>query len=164
MLNTAQLRLAFSSLVAGAGTSSDFREPDSQDNGGAALVWYCIDCLLSEITARHSQDSTQDAAAPSDEQYDRLVLMLVPLIAAIPPSPSLAPLLPKVLDAVENIMKSEGDEKRRDVIVKAVYEEILRSVGDETREVVLRWWFEAFQPAVENTDLGSGTLSVRSEL
>ena len=164
MLNTAQLRLAFSSLVAGAGAGSDFREADSQNKDGAALVWYCIDCLLSEITARHRQGSPQDAASPSDEQYDRLVLMLVSLIAAIPSSPSLAPLLPRVLNAVENIVKSEGSEKRRAMIVQAVYEEILRSVGDETREIVLRWWFEAFQPAAENMGLESGTPSARSEL
>jgi hypothetical protein len=143
MLNTTQLRLAFSSLVAGAGAGSDFTEGDSQNKDGAALVWYCIDCLLSEITAHHQQNSTQDAA-PSTEQCGRLVLMLVSLIAAIPPSPSLAPLLPRVLDAVENIVKSERDENRREMVIKAVYEEILRSVGNETREGVLRWWFEAF--------------------
>jgi hypothetical protein len=164
MLNTAQLRLAFSSLVAGAGAGSGFREADSQKKDGAALVWYCIDCLLSEITTRHHQSSTQDAAAPSDDQYDRLVLMLVSVIAAIPPSPSLASLLPRVLDAVENIVKSEGNEKRRDMIFKAVYEEILKSVGDETRGIVLRWWFEAFRPAAENTEMESGTPSVRSGL
>jgi hypothetical protein len=163
MLNTTQLRLAFSSLVAGAGAGSDFTEANGQNNDGAALVWYCIDCLLSEITSRHQQSLAQDANS-SDEQYDRLVLMLVSVIAAIPPSPSLAPLLPRVLDAVEEIVKSEEDTKRKEMVVKAVYEEILRSVGDGTREVVLRWWFDAFRPGAQSAGVEVGAPSIRSEL
>ena len=142
MLNTTQLRLAFSSLVTGASSSSPVKG-DDRDTSSAALAWYCIECLLSEISAKHQQEKKREANLPED-QYERLVLTLVSLIAAIPPSPSLAPLLPRVLQEVKKIVMSEENPERRDAVVKAVYEEILRSVGDETREVVLKWWFDSF--------------------
>jgi len=162
MLDTTQLCLAFSSLVAGAGAGSDVTEMSGQNHDSAALVWYCIDCLLSEITARHLQTSTQETGS-TDEQHGRLVLMLVSVIAAIPPSPSLLPLLQRVLDAVEKIVKSEEDMKR-EVVIKAVYEEILRSVGDGAREVVLKWWFDAFRPGVQSAEVKLRAPRIRSEL
>src|ERR1700704_4958687 len=128
MLNTSRLRLAFSSLFDGASAGPDPPEMNSHNRDGAALGWFCIDCLLYEITVHHQQISTQDTRS-TDEQYDGLVLMLVSVIAAIPPSPSLLPLLPRVLDTVEKVVKSEEDMKRREMVIKAVYEEILTSVG-----------------------------------
>jgi len=162
MLSTAQLRLAFSSLVAGASAGSDFSVSDGGTTDGAALVWYCIECLLSGITARHQQPTTQDKSSPED-QHERLVLMLVSLIAAIPPLPSFTQLLSRLLEAVEGIVKSEQDPQRQRMI-KAIYEEILRSVGDQTREFVLKWWFDAFHPGEGRAEMESGPPTIRSRL
>ncbi|KIM29968.1 hypothetical protein M408DRAFT_22410 [Serendipita vermifera MAFF 305830] len=154
MLNVTQLRLAFSSLIAGAGANSNPLETESQDIERTALVWYCIECLLSEIQAKYHRERKQDGNS-SEEQYERLVLTLVSLIAAIPPSPAVAPLLTRVLHEIKKIVLIEEDVKREKMI-KAIYDEVLGNVGDATREVVLKWWFDTFRQ--DSPTLNSGVV------
>lgn len=124
-LNTEQLRLAFSSLVLGASTIDD--------NG--TLAWFCIESLWQEIKKLDIHDLKQHA------QYKRLVLTAVSLIPSLSFSPAL---LPRFLHELESLVVLElGVE--RNVLLEAIYEEILRRVGDDQRGLVLKWWYDAFQ-------------------
>lgn len=121
-----QLRLAFSSLVIGASSNA------KQDNG--ALTWFCVSSLVDEIKCLDLTNPDQK------EQYTRLVLSLISLV---PVMPSSTPLLPKLLEEIENIVRHQPEEEKK-MLSNAIYEEILRRVGDGQREFILRWWFDVF--------------------
>jgi hypothetical protein len=146
-LNTEQLRLAFSSLVFGAS--------NLQDNG--TLAWFCIESLLVEI--KRLQELNPDRK----EQYTRLVLTTVSLIPSLSSSPVL---LPRLLEEVEHLVMREHGVGRN-VLLEAIYEEILRRVGDEQRQQVLKWWFDAFEHVAASKSgsvTNEGDVSTRSEL
>jgi len=123
-LNTEQLRLAFYSLVLGASTL--------QDDG--ALAWFCVESLLAEIK------QLQELNPGRKKQHTRLVLTAISLIPSLSFSPML---LPRLLKEVEHLVMREHGVGRN-VLLEAIYEEILRRVGDEQRQQVLAWWFDAF--------------------
>ncbi|KAK7048188.1 hypothetical protein R3P38DRAFT_3256846 [Favolaschia claudopus] len=135
-LNTPQLRLAFASLVRSASSSTASSCEGSASTfptrlGDAyALAWYCIDALLAAI---------RDAASQGDtERVHRLRLTLISSVPSLP-----LVLLPRVLEEVKTaILSSEGDARAGRELVEAMYEEISERVGDQEKEVVLRWWYE----------------------
>jgi hypothetical protein len=69
-----------------------------------------------------------------------MVLTNISLIPLLSFSPML---LPRLLKEVEHLVMREHGVGRN-VLLEAIYEEILRRVGDEQRQQVLKWWFDAF--------------------
>jgi hypothetical protein len=126
-LTTDQLRLAYSSLVKGAASCS------SPEDG--SLAWFCIQLLVDKINGLTSKPDGSEARS---EELRRLRLTLLSTV----PSISLpSPLLGQLLSAIDLVIRSESLEQERSTLLAAMYEVILREVGDGEREFVMRWWF-----------------------
>ena len=126
-LTTDQLRLAYSSLVKGAVSCS----PPTD----GTLAWFCIQLLIDRINGLTLQHEGVEA---SSEELRRLRLTLLSTV----PSISLpSPLLGQLLSAIDVVIRNEPLEQERSALLAAMYEVILREVGDGEREFVMRWWF-----------------------
>ena len=147
-LTTDQLRLAYSSLVKGAVSSSP---PDD-----GSLTWFCIQLLIDKITGLTPQP---DGSEVRSEELRRLRLTLLSTVPAISlPSP----LLGQLLSAIELVIRSESLEQERSTLLAAVHEVILREVGDGDREYVMRWWFALLdEPGPQETTGVKVALSAR---
>ena len=144
-LTTDQLRLAYSSLVKGAASCS------SPVDG--SLAWFCIQLLVDKINGLTLPPDGLDA---SSEELRRLRLTLLSTV----PSISLpSPLLGQLLSAIDVVIRNESLEQERSTLLAAMYEVILREVGDGERKFVMRWWFALLE------EPGSrGTTSVKVPL
>ncbi|KAJ6509021.1 hypothetical protein C8R45DRAFT_462923 [Mycena sanguinolenta] len=130
MLSTAQLRLAFASLVRGASASA--HSPNLAGNGEAAddaLAWYCVDVLLEAIRGLSS-------ASSGNERLHRLHLTLISVVPSLPLN-----LLPRVLEEIKTILTATNSGKAAE-LVDATFVEISEQVGDREKELVMRWWYE----------------------
>ena len=126
-LTTDQLRLAYPSLVKGAMSCS------SPVDG--SLAWFCIQLLVDKI---NDLTLRPDGLEGSSEELRRLRLTLLSTV----PSISLpSPLLGQLLSAIDVVIRNESLEQERSTLLAAMYEVILREVGDGEREFVMRWWF-----------------------
>ncbi|KAF7346109.1 hypothetical protein MSAN_01837600 [Mycena sanguinolenta] len=136
MLSTAQLRLAFASLVRGASASA--HSPNLAGNGDAAddaLAWYCVDALLEAIHGLSSPSGTPDASSGNDRLH-RLHLTLISVVPSLPLN-----LLLRVLEEIRTILTTAQSEKASE-LVDATFMEISERVGDREKELVMRWWYE----------------------
>ena len=126
-LTTDQLRLAYSSLVKGAVSCS----PPTD----GSLAWFCIQLLVDKINGLTLRP---DGLEASSEELRRLRLTLLSTVPSISlPSPFLA----RLLSAIDVMIRNEPLEQERSALLAAMYEVILREVGDGEREFVIRWWF-----------------------
>ena len=113
---TDQLRPAYSSLVKGAASRS------SPENG--SLAWFCIQLLVDKINGLTSKPDSSEARS---EELRRLRLTLLPTVPSITlPSP----LLGQLLLAIDILIRKESLEQERSTLLAAMYEVILREVGD----------------------------------
>lgn len=147
-LTTDQLRLAYSSLVKGAASCS------SPVDG--SLAWFCIQLLVDKINGLTLPPDGLDA---SSEELRRLRLTLLSTV----PSISLpSPLLGQLLSAIDVVIRNESLEQERSTLLAAMYEVILREVGDGEREFVMRWWFALLEePGPRGTTSVKVPLSAR---
>ncbi|CAK5284396.1 unnamed protein product [Mycena citricolor] len=121
-LSTSQLRLAYSSLVQGAGTSDDL-----------ALTWYCVQLLLDSVRSPDIGDETL---------RDRQRLALVSILPSLP-----LDLLPRALAEIQLVLEDkEIQDERRGGLLNAVFEEITQAVGDAEKDLCLRWWSNLSRP------------------
>ncbi|KAG2113665.1 hypothetical protein BD769DRAFT_1490433 [Suillus cothurnatus] len=116
-LSTLQLRLAYAALVRSAASVADL-----------SLAWFCIDCLLAAIASTDEHD---------DERKHRLQLTLISCVPSVPLA-----LLPRLLDPIRSFMDAAQDEKDRQELIDALFEEIKVRVGDKEKEYMIRWWGE----------------------
>jgi len=144
-LTTDQLRLAYSSLVKGAASCSS---PVDR-----SLAWFCIQLLVDKINGLTLRPEA------SSEELHRLCLTLLSTV----PSISLpSPLLGQLLSAIDLVIRNESLEQERSALLAAMYEVILREVGDGEREFVMRWWFALLEePVPQGTTGVKVPLSVR---
>lgn len=143
MLSTEQLRLAFAALVSGAASMLE------DDNG--ALAWYCIEELLESIRERNPNE---------EERHLRLLLSLVSLISS---APTVNASFKKLLDTIGTLILEENKQNQR-VLIKAVYEEILRNVGDAQRSMALEWWYSLSKRLEADRNTQADVPFTRSEL
>lgn len=115
-LSTSQLCLAYGSLMRSV----------TAGRVASSSTWEPLQALLDAVKA-------STAAA----KKHRLSLALIHCIPNLPPV-----LMEGVLTEVENIVKEQPDEERREELRKALFDLILDDVGDGEKEVVIRWWFE----------------------
>jgi hypothetical protein len=116
-LSTLQLRLAYAALVRSAASVADL-----------SLAWFCIDCLLAAIASTDEHD---------DERKHRLQLTLISCVPSVPLA-----LLPRLLDPIRSFMDAAQDEKNRQELIDALFEEMKVRVGDKEKEYMIRWWGE----------------------
>ncbi|KAG8896942.1 hypothetical protein FRC01_011553, partial [Tulasnella sp. 417] len=114
-LSDDQLRLAYSSLTRSATSTSP------------ALAQLCVDSLLPSISASSSKSDVF-----------RLRLVLISLISAVDST-----LLPSLLATVRLEVLKERDDEKRVKLKDAVFNQVLREVGDAEREIVMKWWLDA---------------------
>jgi hypothetical protein len=93
------------------------------------LAWFCIDQLLKKV------DQLKDDIS-RHEQRQRLLLALISSMSSLSSTTSV---FMKLLEELQRLLTAEEDHK--DELLKAIYEEILRGVGDTQRPLVLHWWF-----------------------
>ena len=126
-LTTDQLRLAYSSLVKGAVSCSSLKDE--------SLAQFCIQLLVDKINGLTSRP---DGSENRPEELRRLCLTHLSTV----PSISLpSPLLGQLLSAINLVIRNESLEQARHALLAAMYQVILREVGDGEREFVMRWWF-----------------------
>ncbi|KAJ7264013.1 hypothetical protein B0H12DRAFT_1102480 [Mycena haematopus] len=147
MLSTAQLRLAFASLMRSASASAHSRNSaDLAD--GHALAWYCVDALLEAIQLSSANAHTNSSES---ERLHRLHLTLVSVVPSLP-----LDLLPRVLEEIKTVLTTAQSEKAAE-LVDATFVEISERVGDREKELVLRWWYknrDLFRGAVDRGNEG----------
>ena len=126
-LTTDQLRLAYSSLVKGAVSCSP---PED-----GSLTWFCIQLLIDKI------NSLTSGLGDSEVRSEELRRLRLALLSTVPSISLPSPLLGQLLSAIGLVIRSESLEQERSTLLAAIYEVILREVGDGEREYVMRWWF-----------------------
>ncbi|TDL23183.1 hypothetical protein BD410DRAFT_858264 [Rickenella mellea] len=132
-LSTAQLRLAYASLVRSATVTG--RNEGTHDVADEALEWLCVETLLDAIhECAHEPDNGVDSITAERQRLSLTLISIVPNVDAI--------LLPRVLGEVEALIEDEKDLKKRGVLVNALFEEILQRVGDREKEAAMQWWHE----------------------
>ncbi|KAF9010153.1 hypothetical protein BDQ17DRAFT_1299826 [Cyathus striatus] len=153
-LSSAQLCLAFSALVRSAGATS----PDTPPDEPCLMSWYCIEHILDVVRSlsQYNTDAKGKAKATFlDYNTDlsgrlfRLHLMLVASVSSLPLT-----LMLRLLDEIrgiiilyplpDNSVPLQDEEKgpKRQVLVEALFEEILEKVGDREKEGAMRWWYQ----------------------
>ena len=147
-LTTDQLRLVYPSLVKGAASCS------SPEDG--SLAWFCIQLLVDKINGLTSK---LDGSEARSEELRRLRLTL---LSTVPSIPLPSPLLGQLLSAIDLFIRNESVEQERSTLLTAMYEIILKEVGDAEREFVMQWWFALPEKSRhwEATSV-NGTLSAR---
>ena len=83
-------------------------------------------------------DSIALAVPGSSAQRHRLRLTLISTVSSIPVS-----LLPETLHRVKDVISAENDTELRQELVDALYEELLRKVGDRGKAIAVRAWHDA---------------------
>ncbi|KAI5122454.1 hypothetical protein M0805_008765 [Coniferiporia weirii] len=129
---------------------------DEDFSGDPELTWLCVQVLLDAI-AKHPSSTPgigegemagnttdvdevgEDEDAPTAERM-RLTLTLVSLISNVS-----AGLLPRVLREVRCVVDNEADVRQRQVLIKAVFEEIMERIGNSEKEIAMRWWYTCAQ-------------------
>ncbi|KAH8104589.1 hypothetical protein BXZ70DRAFT_998607 [Cristinia sonorae] len=143
-LNTSQLCMAYAALVRSAGSFNSSQEPGLGEHNstepvsqGDAFAWFCIETLLAHIHPSPSHKGKSRQLSP-----DHLHRLHLALISAVP-SVSLA-LLPRLLDEVRRVIVTSGggEKEKREELVRALFGELERNVGDREKEFVMEWWYE----------------------
>ncbi|KAF7299206.1 hypothetical protein MIND_00869300 [Mycena indigotica] len=120
-LSTAQLRLAYSSLVRCATAKDD------------TIALYCIE-VLDRMIQELSGTSVDSYAS---DRVHRLHLTLISIVPAVP-----LKLLPRILERVGQILlKAGGDEIRKKELHDATFVEISERIGDVQKPVAMKWWY-----------------------
>jgi hypothetical protein len=147
-LTTEQLRLAYSSLVSGAASCSSLED--------GSLTWFCIQLLVDMIDGLTTKP---EGSGVRSEELRRLRLTLLSTV----PSISLpSPLLGRLLSTIDQLIREEPSKQERSALLAAMYDVILREVGDAEREFVMRWWFALLEKAdARETTAVQGPLSAR---
>jgi len=124
---TDPLRLAYSALVQGAASCS------SPENG--SLAWCCIQLLVDKINGLTLKPDGSEARS------EELLRLRLTLLSTVPSITLPSPFLGQLLSAIDLLIRNESLEQERSTLLAAIYEVILREVGDAEREFVMQWWF-----------------------
>jgi hypothetical protein len=147
-LTTDQLRLAYSSLVKGAASCSP---PED-----GSLAWFCIQLLIEKI------DGLTSKSDGSQERSEELRRLRLTLLSTVPSISLPSQLLGQLLSAIDLLIREEPLEQEKSTLLAAMYEVILREVGDTEREFVMRWWFTLLEGVDRQGITGvKGPLSAR---
>ena len=152
------MRLAYSSLVSSA--SATLVTTDGKAAGEYTLPWFCIQQLLDAIhrlplpksvdTKGKGKTREVDSRA-TEEQYFKLCLTLISTVSSLHLSlmtrtldeiKTLILSCPPDLDALQGGKENNGPApKQREVLLEALFNEIVEKVGDREKEAALRWWY-----------------------
>ena len=144
-LTTLQFRLAYSALVRSAsrGTTQSLPGDHLGKNVKQNLAWLCVAELLRALESTQPTRQGKELEGRIEERK-RLQLTLVSLISNV-----VLELLPRVLAEVDRTIVAEKDESHRQVLIQAVFDEILDRVGDGEKELAIRWWYRHYGGELE---------------